>query len=165
MIKVVESIVVYIGEKVAYLNVLLILLIGVDVTFRYIFDSSKNWILELEWHLFALIFLMGSAYALQAGKHVRVDLFYNKFSDKTKATIDILGTLLFLIPWCIVVMKTSWIFVESSWYMKEGSPNPGGLPARYLIKGSIILAFGILMIQGFAILFKELSKFKNNQWK
>lgn len=154
-----------IGKAVSWLNVLLIALICLDVLFRYLFSFSKNWIIELEWHMFAMLFLLGSAYALQAEKHVRVDVFYQRFSEKTKTVINLVGTLIFLIPWCYLVITTSSKFVSNSWYIREGSAQPGGLPARYIIKGMIVVGFVLLLIQGISQLIKYVNQLKTGAWK
>ena len=149
---------------VSWLNVILIGLICLDVLFRYLFSFSKNWIIELEWHMFAIIFLLGSAYALQAEKHVRVDVFYQRFSKKTQAVINLLGTLIFLIPWCYLVITTSYKFFINSWYIREGSSQPGGLPARYVIKGMIVVGFILLAMQGISFLVKYVKELKTGAW-
>ncbi len=154
-----------IGKAVSWLNVFLIALICLDVLFRYLFSFSKNWILELEWHMFAIIFLLGSAYALQAEKHVRVDVFYQRFSKKVQTIINLIGTLIFLIPWCYLVITTSYKFFNNSWYIKEGSPQPGGLPARYIIKGMIVVGFILLALQGLSLLWKYVKELKTGAWK
>ena len=143
----------------------LIVLICFDVLFRYLFSFSKNWILELEWHFFAIIFLLGSAYALQAEKHVRVDVFYQRFSQKTQTIINLVGTLIFLLPWCYLVIVTSYKFFNNSWYIREGSPQPGGLPARYVIKVMIAVGFLLLAIQGLSLLIKYIKDLKAGAWK
>lgn len=154
-----------VGKAISWLNVALILLICLDVLFRYFFSFSKNWILELEWHMFALVFLLGSAYALQEDKHVRVDVFYQKFSDKTKTIVNLLGTLIFLLPWCYLVITTSFKFANNSWYIKEGSNQPGGLPARYIIKGMIVVGFVLLALQALSLIVKYSSQLIRNEWK
>lgn len=154
-----------VGKAVSWLNVLLIGLICMDVLFRYFFSFSKNWIIELEWHMFAMIFLLGSAYALQKEKHVRVDVFYQRFSEKTKAIVNLIGTLIFLIPWCYLVITTSYKFFINSWYIREGSPQPGGLPARYVIKGMIVVGFVLLALQGVSLIVKYLKELKAGAWK
>ncbi|MDF1696673.1 MAG: TRAP transporter small permease subunit [Saprospiraceae bacterium] len=153
-----------IGIAVSWLNVLLIALICLDVIFRYFFSFSKNWIIELEWHMFAVIFLLGSAYALQVEKHVRVDVFYQRFSKKTQTIINLLGTIVFLIPWCYLVIRTSSNFVSNSWYIREGSPQPGGLPARYVIKAMIVIGFVLLLIQGISLILKYLKELQSGKW-
>lgn len=145
----------WVGERVMWLNLALVALIGIDVALRYIFNYSTNWILELEWHFFALIFLLGSGYTLLADRHVRVDVYYARFAQKRKSSINLVGHLLLLLPWCTLILITAWHYTANSWYMNEGSDQPGGLPARYLIKGSIVLGFGLLMLQGISQIYKE----------
>ncbi len=149
----------------SWLNVALVLLICLDVLFRYFFSFSKNWILELEWHMFSLVFLLGSAYALQYDKHVRVDVFYQKFSDKTKAIINLVGTVVFLIPWSYLVVTTAYKFANNSWYIREGSNQPGGLPARYIIKFMIVIGFILLALQGVSQIISYSHKLIRNEWK
>lgn len=161
----INSFIKYVGNTISWLNVALIILIGLDVLFRYFFSFSKNWILELEWHFFALVFILGSAYALQEDKHVRVDVFYQKFSEKTKTIINLLGTIVFLFPWCYLVITTSYKFAINSWYIREGSNQPGGLPARYMIKSMIVVGFLLLLIQGVALVFKYSKQLIRNEWK
>ena len=114
---------------------------------RYFFNASQPWIVELEWHLFSLIFLLGAGFAFKHDRHVRVDLFYANFSEKDKAWTDLVGSVVFLIPWCILMMYFSFQYAYSSYVDGEGSPDPGGLPARYLIKFSIVVGIGLLLLQ------------------
>lgn len=116
---------------------------------RYLFNQTFNAVLELEWHFFGFVFLLGSAYTLQVDKHVRVDVFYANMSEKNKATIDILGNLFLLIPWCVVGIVTCYKYASNSLYIHESSPNPGGLPAWYVIKFGIVLCFILILLQGF----------------
>ena len=134
-----------------------------DVFMRYFFASSKAWILELEWHLFALIFLLGASYALREDKHVRVDIFYANFSNKKKAIINLIGTVLFLLPWCVVIIWKSSVYTMSSFEILEGSPQPGGLPARFLIKGSVAFAFILLMLQRVSVILKSILTLKSKE--
>ena len=93
-------------------------------------QASSNTFIELQWYLFSLVFLLGAAYALKTGAHVRVDIFYNRISPTAKAWVNIAGTVVFLIPFCLLMISTSWPVVVDSWIRLEGSPDPGGLP-RY----------------------------------
>ena len=149
-----------VGQVTSWLTVILMLLICFNVAMRYLFNNSEAWRTELEWHLFALIFLFGAGYALKHDKHVRVDLFYANFSKKQKAIVNFIGHLLFLIPWCAVIIFASYKYAHSSWLMNEGSPD-NGLPARYLIKFAITLGFGLLLIQAVASLIDALSTLLN----
>lgn len=149
-----------VGSTSAWLTGLLMLLVCFNVMMRYLFNNSEAWRTELEWHLFALIFLLGAGYALKHDKHVRVDLFYAKFSEKQKALVNFVGTLLFLIPWCLVIILAAYKYAHSSWLMNEGSPD-NGLPARYLIKFSICIGIGLLLLQAISLLFSSLSTLLN----
>lgn len=151
------------GRYTSWLNLSLVLLICLDVALRYLFSYSKNWILELEWHLFAVIFLLGASYGLQHDKHVRVDIFYQNMSEKAQAWLNLLGTLIFLLPWCYVVVKTSAGFAHTSWIIGEGSANPGGLPARYIIRSVVPLAFVLLAVQGLVIALRQMAIIKNSK--
>ncbi len=129
----------WIGKKVSWLTFLLVLLVCFDVVNRYLFSDTKAWVMELEWHLYALIFLFGAAYAFKYDRHVRVDLFYSNFSPRNKAFVNLFGGLLFLVPWCVFVIIYAFQYANISFAIKEISPDPGGLPARYLIKYAIPL--------------------------
>ena len=117
-------------------------------------DLSSNAYIEAQWYLFSLVFLWGGAYALRHGVHVRVDIVYSHVSRRARAWIDIAGTLLFLIPLCLLVLWVSIPYAADSWKIFEQSPDPGGLP-RYLIKSAIPLAFVLLLAQAFAQLVKR----------
>jgi TRAP-type mannitol/chloroaromatic compound transport system permease small subunit len=135
------------GEHIKYLTTILVVLIFCDAISRYLFATSKAWVTDLEWHVFAMIFLLGAAYALQEDQHVRVDVFYAKWSERRKAWLNLMGTLFFLIPWCAIVIYTGFHYTENSFAIGEGSPDPGGLPVRWLIKGAIPVGFILLLIQ------------------
>ena len=128
-----------------------------DVIMRYLFSNTKTWVLELEWHLFAVIFLIGASYTLLHDKHVRVDVFYEKFSERKKDWVNIVGILLFMIPWTIVIIYYGWDYTLNAWSFKEGSPQPGGLPARYIVKSFIVIGFVMLLLQGVAEIFRRLT--------
>jgi len=151
-----NAIIKSIGTASAWLNVVLVLLICIDVLMRYLLNQSFNWVIELEWHIFGLIFLLGSAYTLQKDKHVRVDIFYNDFSEKKKALVNLLGSISLLIPWCIIAILTCTKYASNSFYIKENSPNPGGLPAMYVIKYFIVLGFILLLLQGVVIIIQQI---------
>lgn len=137
-----------IGKWSGWLNMALVLIITTDVFLRYMFNETSSWIVELEWHFFALIFLLGAPYALKADEHVRVDVFYSKFSPKRKALVNLIGSLILLVPWALIVIKTSYFYAENSFVIGEGSPEPDGLPARYVIKFAITAGFILLLLQG-----------------
>jgi TRAP-type mannitol/chloroaromatic compound transport system permease small subunit len=142
------------GKVVSWLTTLLMIVICIDVVMRYLFSATETWILELEWHLFAVLFLLGASYALLHNKHVRVDVFYEKFSSKRRNLVNALGVVLFLLPWGWVIVTNGWDYMSNSWAWGEGSPQPTGLPARWFVKSMIVIGFGLLMIQGISELIK-----------
>ncbi len=155
-ISVIESIVRYFGKIVSWLVVGLVILVVYDVITRYLFNFSKNWVMELEWHFFALIFLLGIGYTLQADKHVRVDVFYTNFSEQGKAWVNLIGSLFLLIPWTLILMLNANKYAYHAWKIGEGSTNPGGLPARYVIKYAIVMGMFLLLLQGLSMILKSI---------
>ncbi len=108
---------------------------------------SSNSYLDIQWYMFSLIFLLGAAAGLRQEMHVRVDVLYERLAPRAKAWIDIAGTLLFLLPFCVMMLVTSWPAVHNSWVVREGSPDPGGL-IRYPIKTVLLVCFALLFLQG-----------------
>ncbi|MAJ52250.1 MAG: C4-dicarboxylate ABC transporter permease [Flammeovirgaceae bacterium] len=148
----------FLGKIISWSSLILIFIIVTDVFFRYVFKMTSAATFEIEWHLFGLMFLLGAAWTLDQNKHVRVDLFYQRFTPKIKALINLIGTLIFLIPFCWVTLITSIDFVKNSFLLNETSPDPGGLPARYFIKSAIPIGFGLLMLQGILIVLNSIKK-------
>ena len=104
---------------------------------------------------------MGSSITLQKDEHVRVDVFYSKFSEKKKQIINLLGNVFFLLPFSLVIFYTSLPFVEDSLSILESSPDPGGLPYRIIIKSIIPISFLLLALQGVINILKNLKKISN----
>tara|TARA_B100000678_G_scaffold107776_1_gene90406 strand:- start:1613 stop:2098 length:486 start_codon:yes stop_codon:yes gene_type:complete len=148
------------GKISSWFSLALVLLISTDVLLRYVFNFSTAALYEMEWHLFAIIFLLASPYTLQKNKHVRVDVFYNNFSKRKKNIIDLIGNIIFLIPFSFIIFYTSLPFVEDSYSILESSPDPGGLPYRFIIKSIIPIAFFLLMIQGILNVIKNYNNIK-----
>ena len=151
-----EKIIKKIGDICSWLSFILVILISLDVFLRYVFNFSSASLYELEWHMFAVIFMVGSSLTLQKDEHVRVDVFYNKFSDKGKNIINLIGNIIFLLPFSLIIFYTSIPFVEDSFKILESSPDPGGLPFRFLIKSIIPISYLLLAIQGVLNVFKNL---------
>ena len=151
-----------IGRAVSWFTLLMVVVTIYDVLMRYLFKAGSIWIQEAEWHLFAANFMLAGAWTLKHGGHVRVDVLYNRFSAKTRAWIDILGGLLFLLPYSLLVIWASYPFVMDSWAIWEGSGDPGGLPARYILKTVIPLTFILIALQGVAEIIKSCRILRGN---
>jgi TRAP-type mannitol/chloroaromatic compound transport system permease small subunit len=141
----------WIGRGVSWVTLALVLVVFVDVVMRYLFNTSFVFTQELEWHLFAFIFLIGAGYTLLHDGHVRVDIIYQRLGKKGRAWINLIGVIFFLLPGCIMVILTSWEFVYNAWAVMEGSPDPGGIPYRFIVKGTITIGFFLLTLQGISL--------------
>ena len=141
------------GTTGALVLPLLVLTILLNVTLRYLFSIGSIELEELQWHLNAVVVMSGLAWAYQKDRHVRVDIFHSRMTPRTRAVIEICGILFLLLPFTFFVGRSAWTIFGYSWAVKEGSPMPSGLPARYIIK--FIMAAGITMLglQSISILF------------
>ncbi|MCS6990088.1 MAG: TRAP transporter small permease subunit [Chloroherpetonaceae bacterium] len=155
-IKLISSLNERVGKAVSLLNVALVLLICVDVAARYAAKRSSAAFYELEWHLFSFIFLLGAGWTLRHDKHVRVDILYAKASPRLQAILDIVGTLFLLFPFCAILLSTSIPYALVAFETGEGSPDAGGLPHRWVVKSSIAIGTGLLLLQGIATLFEKI---------
>lgn len=143
-----------VGRALSWLTLLMVLLGVYNATTRKLshaigVDLSSNTYIEAQWYLYSLVFLWAAAYALRHNVHVRVDVIFERLSARGKAWVDLLGTLLFLVPFCLLMIWVSLPYVHASWSVLEQSPDPGGLP-RYLIKTAIPIAFVLLLLQAFS---------------
>ncbi len=120
-------------------------------------NLTSNSTLEGQWYLFDLFFLGGAAYTLKHDEHVRVDVFYTNWSPRRKAIADLCGTILFLLPFCLLVIAASWQAIWQSWIVGEVSPDPGGLP-RFPVKAAILVSCVLLILQGIAEIVKNWAK-------
>ncbi len=124
-----------------------------DVIGRYAIGVTASWVVDLEWYLFALALACAMGPTLTEGRHVRVDVFHDRYTASTKLWLDRIGHLLFLLPWCAFVVYAAGRYTYNSWLVGEGSPDPGGLPYRWLIKGLLPLGFALLAGAGVLQLF------------
>ncbi len=155
-VNIIESINEWIGKLVSWLTLVMVIITTLIVLLRYVFDIG--WVAMQESVLFmhSLVFMLGAAYTFKQDGHVRVDIFYQRFTVKTKAWVDLLGTLLLLLPVSGLIIWSSWEYILNSWEIQEGSRNSGGLPGVYLLKSCILMMAILLVLQGIATLLKSL---------
>lgn len=120
-----------------------------DVVARYVFNDVSIGMQEMEWHLYSVVFLLGIPYALRTDGHVRVDVLYARWSDRTKAWINLIGAILFIIPFSYLIWNYGYAYAAESYSMGEGSPDPGGLSHRWIIKSVIPISAVFTGIAGF----------------
>ena len=151
----------WIGRSASWLALLMVLLGAFNAAARYLgrylgTNLSSNAYIEAQWYLFSLLFLLGAAYTLQRNEHVRVDVLYSRLGVRVRAWIDLLGTVLFLLPFSVSLIWLSWPSVRNSWAVLEVSPDPGGLP-RYPLKAVLLVAFALLALQGISVLIRRIA--------
>ncbi|NND45959.1 MAG: TRAP transporter small permease subunit [Xanthomonadales bacterium] len=142
-----ETWVARIGQAVAWLTLVMVVLTFCVVVLRYGFSLGWIALQETVTYLHASVFMLAAAWTLQAGGHVRVDIFYRRGSDRHRAIVDLLGAVLLLIPFCVFLLAIGWTYVLSSWKLLEGSREAGGLPLVYLLKTLILLLPALLLLQ------------------
>ncbi|MDX1295004.1 MAG: TRAP transporter small permease subunit [Sulfurimonadaceae bacterium] len=146
--RMIDTLTKQVGNLSAMVLGLLVLLVVYDATMRYLFNAGSVALQELEWHLFDVVILLGIAYTLRENAHVRVDIFYDRFSEKRKAIINLIGTILFILPFSALIIYVGFEFVLLSFEQMERSSDPGGLPYRFIVKSLMPLAFVLLALQG-----------------
>lgn len=142
----IDPVLIRIGEWASWLWLVLMTIIVANVVLRYAFGQGRIEFEEIQWHLYACGFLLGLGYAYQADSHIRVDVLHERLSLRTRAWIELYGTLLFLLPLIVVVLFYSVPFVYASFALGEVSQAPGGLPYRWAIKAMLPLGFGLLLV-------------------
>ncbi|MFT6300541.1 MAG: TRAP-type mannitol/chloroaromatic compound transport system permease small subunit [Saprospiraceae bacterium] len=143
------------GCAVAWLTLAMVTLTCVIVSMRYFFGTGSIALQESVTYMHALVFLMGAAFTLKRKGHVSVDIFYQRFTPRLQALIEILGTLFFLFPVCFVILTFSWDYVLSSWVTAESSSEASGLPWLYLLKTLLLLMPITMMLQGISEVIKN----------
>lgn len=136
------------GNGVSWLMFGMVAVVFGDVIFRYLFNRSWVFIQELEWHLFGVVYLLAAGYTMLHDEHVRVDIWYAKQSPRKKAWVDFILLFVMFFPSCILIVYTTWPFLKHSFAVNEGSPDPGGIPGRWVLKSVIIIGFLLLILQG-----------------
>lgn len=146
------------NERIGYVAnaaVLLSCLISAgNAMVRYAFDTSSNAWLEIQWYLFTATVMLGASYTFKLNEHVRVDIFYSMLSDRGQKWLDLVGTLLFMIPVCVVIGYMSWPVFTDAWAGDEMSSNSGGL-VRWPFKLALPLGFALLTLQGISEVIKR----------
>ena len=145
-----------VGKGAFWLVLLMTIICAGNASYRFIFNDSSNGMLEIQWYLFAAIFLLCSSYTLQKNEHVRIDVISGKFSPKANAIIDIIGTVFFLMPMVVLVLWLSLPLVAESFKIHEMSPNAGGL-IRWPVKALLPAGFALLALQGLSELIKRIA--------
>jgi tripartite ATP-independent transporter DctM subunit len=153
----------YAGLSSAFLVVVLSLLVAYDTVMRYLFSEGSIALQEIEWHLFDVIFLLGLTYALKHDKHVRVDIFFERYSTESRAIVQIFSMLLLVIPFSLVFLMDALTMLIQSYVQNEISSDPGGLTHRYIIKGVLVLSFILLVLQALSEILKAFQKLENHK--
>ncbi|MDX2463871.1 MAG: TRAP transporter small permease subunit [Porticoccus sp.] len=144
------------GRIIAWLTLGMMTLTCTVVVMRYFLETGSIALQESVTYMHALVFLLGAAYTLKRGGHVRVDILYQTFSPRGQALVDALGALLFLIPVCILILIFSWDYVANSWAVSEVSKEAQGLPWVYLLKTLLLVMPATILLQGVAEIIKNL---------
>ncbi|WP_457748632.1 TRAP transporter small permease subunit [Sulfurimonas sp.] len=161
MLHIVDKFMKYVAYLTAVILALLVVLVVFDATSRYLFSHGSTALQELEWHFFDVVILLSIAFTLRHNAHVRVDIFYDRFSPKTQALINIVSALFFVLPLSILIIYIGIGFVEMSFVQHEASSDPGGLPYRWIVKALMPLAFVFLTLQALKELVNDIKKWKS----
>ena len=144
-----------IGRVISWLTLIMVFLVVTVVVMRYFLEMGSIALQELVTYIHAMVFMLGIAFTLKRGGHVRVDIFYRDFPAQRKALVDLLGGLFFLIPVTLLIFVTSWDYVAASWAITETSAENNGLPFIYLLKTLMLIMPGMLLLQGNAEVLKS----------
>jgi len=150
----------YLGYFTALIVAVLVLLVVYDASARYLFSTGSIALQELEWHLFDVIILFAISYTLRESSHVRVDIFYAKYSPKTQAFVEVIAAVFFILPFSFLIIYIGVEFVQLSFLQNEASSNPGGLEYRFLVKSLMPLSFVFLALQALSMAKQNFVKWK-----
>ena len=145
-----EAVSDWVGHLVSWLSLAMVLITFAVVVLRYAFDLGWIGMQESVTYMHAVLFLAGASYTLRHHGHVRVDIFYRRFSERARAWVDLIGGLLLLLPVCFFIFYQSWEYVADSWSIREGSREAGGIEGVYLLKSMILVMAALMVIQGIA---------------
>ncbi len=147
------------GQLASLLVLLACLISAGNASSRYLFSAGSNAWLEVQWYMFAAIFLLGAPHTLRLNEHVRVDLLYAGASERHRLRVDIFGLVLFLLPATVILAWMTWPFFMDSWLRNEYSSNAGGL-IRWPVKILMPIGFILLTLQGISELVKRIAAMK-----
>ena len=154
-----------VGNFCSLLMILMVLNVFYDVIMRYFYNDVSIGMQELEWHLFAAMFMFGIAYTFKEDGHVRVDVFYDKMSVKWQAFINIFGAIAFALPITLLILYFSIDYTYQAYQMGEGSADPGGLPHRWIIRSVIPVSSGFLILSIVYVLLSQIEKLRSSGFK
>ena len=161
-VQTIDTLTELLGKAVAWLTLLMVLLTFSIVVLRYGFNLGWIGMQESVLYFHGIVFMLGAAYTLKHDGHVRVDIFYQKYSPKQKALLNLFGSVILLLPVCIFIFFISLDYVLSSWNIMESSPEAGGLPLVYLNKSLILLLAITLSLQGLAEIVRNILMLSDN---
>ena len=145
-----------VGHAVYWLVLVMVLVSAGNAVTRYLFNLGSNAWLELQWYLFAAVFLLCAGYTLRHNEHIRIDVVSSRFSPRTRAWVDVFGTIVFLLPVTIMILALSWPVFVNAWVSSESSSNAGGL-IRWPVRLLVPLGFLLLSLQGVSELIKRIA--------
>lgn len=146
----VDHVSVIVGQTSSYMVLLSIVLITISVVLRYFFSRTYIALDEMQYYCYSIIFLFGFSYVYKEDGHIKVDIIYSRFSEKKKHIVNLLGTLFLTIPWTATICYYSFKYFQRSYAVFERSTQPMGLPALYVLKFILFLAFVLLLLQAVA---------------
>jgi TRAP-type mannitol/chloroaromatic compound transport system permease small subunit len=162
VLKFIKNIIDTVGSLCSIIMIMMVLNVFYDVISRYFFNNVSIGMQELEWHLFAAMFMFGIGYTLKEDGHVRVDVFYDKLSERAQATINILGAIFFALPITVLVLYFGSDYAFEAFKMAEGSPDPGGLPYRWIVRAIIPVSSAFLLLCLLYVTLNNISLLKNS---
>jgi TRAP-type mannitol/chloroaromatic compound transport system permease small subunit len=155
----IERFIEVVGEWTSWISLAIVVLMATNVLLRYAFSIGSVWAQELEWHLLVPLILFGMSYALRHGEHVRVDIVYGRFPTRVKLIVDLVSALL-TVAISVLIIWFSINYVQQAYVIDEGSPDPGGLAHRFLLKALIPVGFTLLLLQSIASALLSLEKLR-----
>ena len=146
----------FVGHTTAWLALIMVLVQFLVVVLRYVFGLGFIWMQESIVYMHGLLFMVGAGYTLLMDGHVRVDVFYREASPRRQAIVNLGGSLLFLIPFCALILWVSWDYVMNAWRVMEGSKETSGIQGIYLLKTAILVFGGLVILQGLSVVARSI---------